>query len=197
MANLLKELSKCKHPNSRKTKALGKKAKRMNNKHKARLGHAIKSNVTGEKLSWFLGYVEDRKGPIEPEEFKELIELYLKRFDEEIEQIKIKQSISKNRSNQHVARENVIKFTLEREKGEYYGGGMELLNLCDAEKLKSLQDWDGNAVNVQHFKLDLISKSFLDRLERERQDNKNELNPKIVVTPSSDEEQKEDMVCDS
>ncbi|CAD7089062.1 unnamed protein product [Hermetia illucens] len=168
MGNLAKELAKCKHPNSRKTKALAKKAKRMNNKHRNQFGHAIKSNILGEKLSWFLPHVEDRTTPLTPREFRQLIETYLQRFDEEIEQIKLKQSISKNRANQHVSRLNVIKFTLEREKDEFNGGGLELLNLCDMEKLKSLQQWDGNAINVQHFKLDLISRHFLSKLEKEQ-----------------------------
>ena len=123
--NLRKELEKCKHPNSRKTKALSKKARRQNNKHKQRLGHAIKSNIMGEKLTWFLEHIEeDRTTPLTPHEFEELIELYLKRFDEELEQIALKQSISKNRSHQHAARQDVIKITLEKETGEYKSGGI-------------------------------------------------------------------------
>lgn len=124
-ANLRKELEKCKHPNSRKTKALGKKARRQNNKHKTRLGHAIKSNIMGEKLSWFLGHIdEERTTPLSPQEFEELIELYLHRFDEELQQIALKQSIGKNRANQHAARQDVIRITLERERNEYQSGGM-------------------------------------------------------------------------
>lgn len=123
--NLRKELEKCKHPNSRKTKALSKKARRQNNKHKQRLGHAIKSNIMGEKLTWFLEHMEEgRKHPLTPQEFEELIQQYLKRFDEELEQIALKQSISKHRANQHVAREDVIKITLEKETNEYKAGGM-------------------------------------------------------------------------
>lgn len=104
---------------------MGKKARRQNNKHKSRLGHAIKSNLTGEKLSWFLGHIdEERKEPLTPKEFEDLMTLYLQRFDEELEQIALRQSISKNRAKQHVAREDVIKITLEKEKSEYYGGGI-------------------------------------------------------------------------
>ena len=169
MTNLHKELEKCKHPNSRKTKALGKKARRQNNKHKSRLGHAIKSNLMGEKLTWFLEKVgEERQTPLMPKEFEELIELYLKRFDEELEQIALKQSISKNRARQHVARENVIRITLEKERNDFNSGGMELINMCDPEKFKSLQDWDGSAINVQHLKLDLVSKGMLHRLQSQQ-----------------------------
>ncbi|XP_014085339.2 translation machinery-associated protein 16 homolog [Bactrocera oleae] len=177
MTNLRKELEKCKHPNSRKTKALSKKARRQNNKHKARMGHAIKSNIMGEKLNWFLGKIdEDRTKPLTPQEFEEFVALYLKRFDEELAQIALKQSISKNRSKQHAAREDVIKITLERERNEYQSGGMELLNLCDPVKFKSLMDWDGSALNVQHLKLDLVSHKMLQRLKSANTTNSNEDN---------------------
>lgn len=55
---------------------------------------------------------------------KVLFRRYLKRFDDELEQINLKQSISKNRSNQHASRLNIIKMTLEREVSEYNGGGI-------------------------------------------------------------------------
>lgn len=73
----------------------------------------------------------------------------------------LKQSISKHRSHQHASRMDVIKMTLEREKGEYDGAGIELMNLCDPEKFKIFMSWDGNSVNLQHFKLDRISRKFL------------------------------------
>lgn len=53
-----------------------------------------------------------------------LLVRYLKRFDDEIEQIGLKQSISKNRSNQHASRLSILKMTLERESAEYNGAGI-------------------------------------------------------------------------
>lgn len=138
----------------------------MNNKHKKQLGHAIKSNMMGEKISWFLGQMDEgRTEPLEPQEFIDMMDEFLQRFDEELEQIKIKQSISKNRSNQHFARESAIKMTMEREAGEFNGGGMEFLNLCDPVKFKSLMDWDGNAINIQHLKFELVSRGNLEKLK--------------------------------
>ncbi|XP_073830944.1 translation machinery-associated protein 16 homolog [Musca autumnalis] len=194
MTNLRKELEKCKHPNSRKTKALSKKARRQNNKHKQRLGHAIKSNLMGEKLTWFLEHIEEgRKHPLTPTEFEELIELYLKRFDEELEQIALKQSISKNRANQHKAREDVIKITLEKEINEYKAGGMEMLNLCDPFKFKSLLDWDGSAINVQHLKLDLVSHNMLQRLKKEYETSSTSGNP-TEATAANNQQQAEEVM---
>uniref|UniRef100_W8B2C0 Translation machinery-associated protein 16 n=1 Tax=Ceratitis capitata TaxID=7213 RepID=W8B2C0_CERCA len=186
MTNLRKELEKCKHPNSRKTKALSRKARRQNNKHKARMGHAIKSNIMGEKLNWFLGHIdEERTQPLMPQEFEDLIALYLKRFDEELAQIALKQSISKNRSKQHAAREDVIRITLEKERSEYQTGGMELLNLCDPVKFKSLMDWDGSALSVQHLKLDLVSYKMLQSLKTANPLNENGDNASTSNTAES------------
>ncbi|XP_055372705.1 translation machinery-associated protein 16 homolog [Condylostylus longicornis] len=182
MGNLNKELEKCKHPNARKTLALAKKAKKVNNRNKNKLANVIKTSIIGEKLGWFSQHIEDKVDPLTPEEFKNLIDKYFHRFDEEIEQINLKQSISKNRRNQHIARQNAIKFTLEREQNEYNSGGIDLINLCDSEKFKILKEWDGSAINIQHMKLDLISKKFFEKLTKNQIEK-----PKIVITPPDEE----------
>lgn len=41
-----------------------------------------------------------------------------------MEQITLKQSISKNRAHQHASRLNAIKITIEKENAEYNGGGL-------------------------------------------------------------------------
>lgn len=57
------------------------------------------------------------------------------RFDEEIETIKLKQSISKNRVNQHANRLGILQMNIEREKGEYEGAGFGMwINLNTTEK---------------------------------------------------------------
>ncbi|KAG4071973.1 hypothetical protein HA402_006134 [Bradysia odoriphaga] len=159
--SLIKDITKCKHPNSRKTLALAKKAKRFNNRSKIKLGHAVKSNILGEKFIWFTEALADRTTPLSKTEFDELISIYLKRFDDEVEQINLKQSISKNRSNQHASRLSIIKMTLERENAEYSGAGIELMDLTDAVKFENFKNWDGNSINLQHFKLDRICKKQL------------------------------------
>lgn len=44
-----------------------------------------------------------------------------------------------------------------------------MLNLCEAEKYKSLINWDGCSINVQHLKMDLISHNFIQRLKKLKQ----------------------------
>ncbi|XP_001656418.2 translation machinery-associated protein 16 homolog [Aedes aegypti] len=159
--NIQKELAKCKHPQSRKTLALARKMKKMNNREKKKMGHAVKANIVGKKLGWFAEQLEDRTEPLNAGEFEELIDRYLTRFDEELKQIKLVQSINKQRNNQHAAREASIKMTLEKELENFNGGGLELPDLCDALEFKKFQQWDGNAQSIQHLKMHFISRKRL------------------------------------
>lgn len=136
----------------------------MNNRDKIKLGHAAKANILGEKFGWFTEALEGREGedPLSPEEFLELCDKYLHRFDEEIEQIKLKQSISKNRSHQHFSRESAIKMTLDKEISDFNGGGLPLLDLTDPVQFKTFKEWNGNAMSLQHLKMELISKKFIE-----------------------------------
>ena len=44
---------------------------------------------------------------------------------------------------------------------------LEFLNLCDPEKFKMFTSWDGNALNLQHIKLERISKKQLLKMEQD------------------------------
>lgn len=158
---ILKELAKCKHPQSRKTLALARKMKKINNREKKKMGHAVKANVVGKKLGWFAEHLEDRVEPLKSEEFEQLIDTYLTRFDAELEQIKLVQSINKQRINQHASREATVKITLEKETDDFNGGGLELPDLCDKIEFQKFQQWDGSAQSIQHLKMHFISRKRL------------------------------------
>ncbi|XP_055547333.1 translation machinery-associated protein 16 homolog [Wyeomyia smithii] len=154
---ILKELAQCKHPQSRKTLALARKIKKINKREKKKIGHACKANSIGKKLGWFADHLEGKNEPLSNSEYKRLIEEYLSRFNEELEQIKLVQSINKQRNNQHASREAAIRITLEKEVGDFNGGGLELPNLCNEEEFRQFQQWNGNAQTIQHLKLHFIS----------------------------------------
>lgn len=135
---------------------------RINNREKTKLGYAAKANILGEKFSWFSEQLEEVDEPLAPEKFLDLFNGYLHRFDEEIEQIKLKQSISKNRSHQHFSRESAIRMTLERENGEFNGGGIQFMDLCDRLQFHAFKEWNGNAMSLQHLKMELISKKSIE-----------------------------------
>ncbi|KAK4881053.1 hypothetical protein RN001_004372 [Aquatica leii] len=162
MKNLNKELSKCKHPNSRKTKSITKQAKRIIVRNDNARTKNLKRSVTANKIQWFLDHIDPSLTVCTTEQTKELIERYLSRFDEELEQIEIKQSIGNRKSRQHANREDVINMTIQREKEEYNTCGLEMLNVMDGADLAAFRKWNGDLVSLQHLKLTRIRKSMLD-----------------------------------
>ncbi|ERL88682.1 hypothetical protein D910_06066 [Dendroctonus ponderosae] len=122
----IKQLEKCKHPNSRKTKALVKTLNRQNAKDKLKLGAQIKQNLLG-------------------------------RFDDELEQIKLKHSIGQRKNRQHANREDIINMTLKSEKEEFKTCGIELPDLLNPNHLKQLKLWTGELRFLQNFKLKRFS----------------------------------------
>lgn len=96
MSSIKKSLDKLKHPNSRKTMTLVKKIKKNEKKNQNKLGTHIKHNLIGEKIMWFKERVPEGCTVLNKGQVLELIELYLARFDEELEQIALKNSIGKH-----------------------------------------------------------------------------------------------------
>ncbi|KAG5672260.1 hypothetical protein PVAND_002401 [Polypedilum vanderplanki] len=172
---LLKRIDEINHPGSRKTLATIRDIKRIKKRDEIKKGHALKANVKGAQLIYFLEKIEEKYGNIEkkklePHEFHEIIESYFHRFDEELEQIQLKTQVNKRRQNQHSSREAIIKMNLENEIRNYRAGGLELPNLTDEKIYQKFRNWDGNSHNLQHIEMRFISKSFLDKLAQENEE---------------------------
>ncbi|XP_050299768.1 translation machinery-associated protein 16 homolog [Anthonomus grandis grandis] len=157
----IKQLEKLKHPNSRKTKALAKQLKRKSTKDKSKLGTQIKQNLLGEKCIWFRDNLNSDAKTCSPSEVKTLILKYLGRFDEELEQIKLKHSIGQRKNRQHASREDIINMTLKREKEEFKTCGIEIPDLLNASQLNMLKTWNGELRFLQNFKLRRFSLQHL------------------------------------
>lgn len=72
------------------------------------------------------------------------------RFNEEIETIKLKQSISKNRVNQHANRLSILEMNIEREKGEFNGAGIGMIEKLSTHRGRKR---DGELIlNFEHFR---------------------------------------------
>ncbi|KAL1491160.1 hypothetical protein ABEB36_011800 [Hypothenemus hampei] len=157
----IKQLEKCKHPNSRKTKALTKSLKRQSTKEKSKLGTQIKQNLLGEKLLWFKGHLDPDQTTLTPLELQNLIEKYLGRFNEELEQIQLKHSIGQRKNRQHANREDIINITMKREWDEFTTCGIEIPDLLNDDQLKMLLTWNGELRYLQNFKLRRFSLKVL------------------------------------
>ena len=114
-------------------------------------------SALSDKLIWIKenlpGLLEDGAEPTR-DVLLELIEGLLSRFDEELQQIEIKKSIGgKNRRSQHSAREDAITLTLNTEKSDFEGCGLEMPDLLDPENFKYFTNWNGELRYVQNIKL--------------------------------------------
>lgn len=81
----------------------------------------------------------------------------------------VKTNINNKRRVQQFSRESVIKITLENEKKNFNGGGIEMPDLCDPEHFELLKNWNGDAHSIQHLKIKFISKSYLNKLKEDHQ----------------------------
>ena len=156
MKPIIKDIDKCKHPNSRKTVALARKMKKVRAKEENKLGKYIKQNVIGEKVMWFKENYPDSDRPLTMEQIRELISKYLSRFDEELSQINYKNSIGGKRNRQHTSRESAIQMTLEKELEEYRTCGLEIPDLANTSQVNLLKSWNGELRFLTNFKFKRI-----------------------------------------
>ncbi|XP_041972269.1 translation machinery-associated protein 16 homolog [Aricia agestis] len=157
----VKNIEKLKHPNSRKTISLTKKILKTEKKNNNKLGTHIKLNLVGEKIMWFKDRLPENCLVLSKEQILELIETYLARFDEELEQIALKNSVGKRKNRQHASREDIINITKKREREEFDTCGLEMPDFMDPQQMEVLRSWNGELRFLQNFKLKRIAKKHL------------------------------------
>lgn len=162
MPKIKKNLDKLKHPNSRKTITLAKKLNRNEKKSGKKLGTHIKNNLIGEKIMWFKERIPENSEVLTKEQVLELIENYLARFDDEMDQIALKNSIGQRKNRQHASREDMINITKKNELTEFNGCGVELPDFLDRQQMEVLNKWDGELRFLQHFKLKRFARKHLE-----------------------------------
>lgn len=154
-------ITKLKHPNSRKTLTLAKQMKKSEKRDQKKLGTHIKQNMTGEKIIWFQERIPEDSSVLTKEQVLELIQTYLARFDDELEQITLKNSIGQRKNRQHAGREDIINITKKRELDEFETCGIELPDLMDQQQMEILRKWNGELRFLQNFKLKRFAKKHL------------------------------------
>ncbi len=160
------------HPKSRKAGKLQAKEQR---KHK--LANTVRSGgsklqATGEKLAWFkenlpLCEEDEKTTACTRQEMLSLATAFLTRFEEELEQINLKNSVggNKGKRNSHAPRVDLIRHTIEREREEFEGCGLEMPDLLDAENARRFREWEGELRFVQNIKMKRFSKKQLEQTE--------------------------------
>ncbi|XP_026501307.1 translation machinery-associated protein 16 homolog [Vanessa tameamea] len=157
----IKNLEKLKHPNSRKTISLAKKMLKNEKKNNNKIGTHVKQNLIGEKILWFKERIPEGCVILDKEHTLKLIETYLARFDEELEQIALKNSIGQRKSRQHASREDIINITKKRDIEEFETCGLEMPDLMNAQQMEVLKNWNGELRFLQNFKLKRIARKHL------------------------------------
>ncbi|KAK3596377.1 hypothetical protein CHS0354_036927 [Potamilus streckersoni] len=142
------------HPNSRVAEQLARKSAHEIRKHKSHSETTAKVELLVQKLRWFQENLDPQKTTFMKSELAELCNKYLHRFDQELEQIQIINSVGcRQKGNQHVQREVAIKLTLERETKEFEDSGMEVPDLINGKNLQAFKSWTGEAKYLPNLKL--------------------------------------------
>lgn len=115
------------HPKSRKADQISREWHRDVRVKYKKKETAQKMTALGEKIAWFRDQLKPTLTVYTPEMTAELVEQYLGRFDDEHEQIKLKNQIGHRSSRQHASREDAIEHSQKLEKDEYEGCGLGML----------------------------------------------------------------------
>ncbi|XP_059819448.1 translation machinery-associated protein 16 [Hypanus sabinus] len=145
------------HPYSRKAAQLVRESHKQEKKDKIKNEKAVRLSVIGEKLLWFQSRLEPDKTEYSKQEACAIIEQYLHRFDTELEQIELANSIKGRQGRQHQAREAILKQTIERERLQYEENGLEIPDIINVKHLKVFREWDGNLKMLPNIKVKKVS----------------------------------------
>ncbi|TRY90355.1 hypothetical protein DNTS_023636 [Danionella cerebrum] len=145
------------HPFSRKAAYLARDAIKKERKEKIKCEKAQRLNLIGEKLLWFQSQLNPDKAVYSNQEACEIIERYLHRFDDELVQIELVNSIKGRQGRQHFSREAIIKQTIERERAQFEGNGFEIPDIINTKHLKVFREWNGDLKKLPSIKMREIS----------------------------------------
>ncbi|XP_063969111.1 translation machinery-associated protein 16-like [Lytechinus pictus] len=150
------------HPQSRKANKVGAREIHKERVRKVHQETSFKNSVLIEKLKWFQDALDPDKTNYSRADAEEIVERYLERFEEELEQISIVNSIKSRSGRQHATREDVIKQTMNREEEQFNTCGFEIPDICDGKNLKLFRLWDGSPKFLGNIKMRRIVRTIPD-----------------------------------
>ncbi|XP_073698852.1 translation machinery-associated protein 16 [Garra rufa] len=145
------------HPYSRKAAYLARAVSKQQRKEKLKGEKAQRLNLIGEKLSWFQSQLDPDKSEYTKHDACKIVERYLHRFDGELEQIELANSIKGRQGRQYASREAVIRQTIERETAVYEGNGFEIPDIINSKHLKVFREWTGDLKKLPNIKMTKVS----------------------------------------
>ncbi|XP_056136309.1 translation machinery-associated protein 16 [Lampris incognitus] len=178
------------HPYSRKAAYLAREEIRLGKKARQKNEKASRLNIIGEKLLWFQGQLDPTKTAYTQKDACDIIERYLKRFDCELEQIELVNGIKGRQGRLHAARETVIQQTIERERAQYEGSGIEIPDIINSKNLKTFREWTGDLKKLPNIKMRKVS-------HKKGLDTKTEVEDKNESAEDDDQEADAALTSDS
>lgn len=163
------------HPNSRKATKLARQAHRDEKlqRKKTERNYLLQIKV-GEKFRWFFENIDHAKPEYSYSEVCELIERYLHRFDEELQQINEQNSIKGRQGRAHASREDTLTNVIERERELFNTCGIELPDLTSAKVLAQFGDWNCDVASFQLIKMRKFNSSTLEKKQQRYDDETDE-----------------------
>ena len=153
------------HPKSRKAEQISREWHRQVRVKHNRKETATKLSLVGEKIAWFRDNMPSDVDAFTGQTMAELVEKYLERFDEELEQIQLKNQIGHRSFRQHASREDSIAHSMKLERQEYETCGIgkvfffpdesnrvdvnlffttEIPDMMCSKNVEYLRKWDGS-----------------------------------------------------
>ncbi|XP_076825075.1 translation machinery-associated protein 16-like [Clavelina lepadiformis] len=147
------------HPNSRKALQLARSTHKHHKKLDKIKEKASKLDGVVKKLLWFQENMDDQITYYDRPILEDLVERYLQRFTDELEQISIIQNVGCRNSTQHHARERAITIAQEHEAMLFNSAGIEIPDLLNAEFVRKFKTWNGEAKSLPKLKLIKFAKA--------------------------------------
>ncbi|MBN3316943.1 TMA16 protein, partial [Atractosteus spatula] len=158
------------HPYSRKAAQIARGVIKQERKERQKVEKAIRLNAIGDKLLWFQNQLDPNKAEYTKKDACEIVERYLHRFDNELEQIELANSIKGRQGRQHSSRENVIKQAIERERMQYEGYGIEIPDILNSKHLKAFREWNGDLKKLPNIKMRRVSSKAKENSQKDTEE---------------------------
>ncbi|CAG0888423.1 unnamed protein product [Darwinula stevensoni] len=181
------------HPKSRKAAQLLFHTNRIAKREKIKAAGNSRLKCLGEKLAWIKEtLISDFPTckELSPQQTLQLIDKYLGRCDEELEQIDLKNSIGGGKRNQrkrqHASREGFLHLHLSQEKLDFESCGIEMPDLFNHKNVEYLLAWNGELRYVNNIKLKRYRrKDLTSGCESKKNDDTGDASKVLPYGPSS------------
>ncbi|XP_064594644.1 translation machinery-associated protein 16-like [Liolophura sinensis] len=141
------------HPNSRKACQLARQVHHEERVDRRKDERYKKLEMLAEKLKHFQNCLEENKSDYTKQDLLEILDKYFHRFDKELEQIAIVNSIGSRNGQRHASREQVIRLTQAKERAEFDTVGVEVPDLLNKKNLTAIREWTGEVRFIPNLKL--------------------------------------------